>query len=341
MPDCSTAQLIGYLLNALEEEEREQIEQELRRRPELRKRLQRLKERLAILELGRVEVLPPRGLAERTCQRVLKDRQVPSPGSAVAVTAGLGRRYSAGGRQPCGFRLSPLADYWAGQRPGWSFADLAVGGLVMLIVVSLLFPALAEVRFRFRVLACRDNCRELFQAIHHYQNVRNLQGPAGIVRANMAMVEQLAGNSPWRPMLHPCPGAVPEMGHNRRANSFQNATFFTPLELIAEDVTGGLYGYVPLKTGSPNASLPVEQVSLAALPLWRDCPDPRDCGGWSWNHEGRGENWLFADGHVAFLPRSEKHVDPPKFGVTHLEHAALSGGFQQAGFGGWQFVSAP
>jgi len=342
MLDCSTAQLIGYLLNALEEEEREQIEQELQRRPELRKRLQRLKERLAILELGRVEVLPPRGLAERTCQRVLKDRQVSSPGCAVASTGDLGRWFSVGGYRACGFRLSPLADYWAGQGPSWSFADLAVGGLVVLIVVSLLFPALAEVRFRSRVLACRDNCRELFQAIHHYQNVRNLQGPAGIAQANMAMVAQLAGNSPWRPTFRPCPGAVLRTDRDRRVDDFQSdSLLFTPLELITEDAAAGLFGYAPLTAGSASVPPLAEQVSLAALPLWHDYPHPRDCGGWSWNHEGRGENWLFADGHVVFFPRSERFVQQPRFEATHLDHRGLSVGFQQAGFGGWQFASGP
>lgn len=347
MPDCSPAQLIGYLLNALEDEEREQIEQELLRRPELRKKLQRLKRRMTILELGRVEVSPPRGLAERTCQKVLQARQTPLPGPAVIGAAALLKRLSAGGRHACGFRLSPLADYWAGQGPTWSFADLAVGSLVVLIIVSLLFPALAEVRFRSKVLACRDNYRELSQVIHHYQNVSNIPGPAGLAQANLAVVEQIFGTAPWRPMFRSCPGVPAKTERDFWGKSGHNPFLFVSTELgTEEDVDSELLGYMPMIPEFAGVSSWDDQVSLAAVPLWRDRPHPRDCGGWSWNHDGRGENWLFADGHVVFLRRSEGNgprLEPGTMTTAAIfpDQSALFLRLRRWRFSSYQVVAGP
>lgn len=303
MPDCSTTQLIGYLLDALDEEEREQIEQELARRPELRKKLQRLKDRLGFLDLGRVDVSPPQGLAERTCQLVLQSRQTVLSDCPVSASVGLRKRGQSVDRRVFGFRLSPLGDYWAGHGTNWSFADLAVGTLVVLIVISLLFPALAEVRFRSRVVVCRDNCRELYQTIHQYQDLKDLPGPEGVAQASLAVVGFSRGNAFTWPALRPCPGVVvdADLGGDQASRAFEPAGF----TFENQPRRAGL-GYLPVTYSSDSSEgwIPsFDQVSLAALPVWRDRPHPRDCEGWSWNHEARGENWLFADGHVVFLPR--------------------------------------
>ncbi|MGQ9761646.1 MAG: hypothetical protein ACUVQH_07015 [Thermogutta sp.] len=347
MPDCSPAQLVGYLLNALEDEEREQIEQELLRRPELRKKLQRLKRRMTILELGRVEVSPPRGLAERTCQKVFQTRQASVSGATGVSAAAMLKRLSGGGRHVCGFRLSPLADYWAGQGPNWSFADLAVGVLVVLIVVSLLFPALAEVRFRSKVLACRDNFRELSQVIHHYQNFSNIRGLEGITQANLAVVEQLVGTARWGPMFRSCPGVPEKMDRDFWANLGHNPFLLVSTELgKEEDVDSELLGYMPMIPESAGLSSWDDQVSLAAVPLWRDRPHPRDCGGWSWNHDGRGENWLFADGHVVFFRRSEGNGPPLELGTISTaaifpDQSALFPKPRRGRFSSYQVVAGP
>ncbi|HOP78583.1 MAG: hypothetical protein WBH86_02885 [Thermogutta sp.] len=308
MPDCSPAQLIGYLLNALDEEEREEIEQELVRCPELRKKLQRLKRRLAVLELGRREIAPPPGLADRTCQFVFQ-----SCGClAIRHTTKATSPALPASRDVAGFRLSPLSDYLGGHGANWSFADLVVSALVVLIVVSLLFPALAEVRFRSRVLACRENYRELYQAVHQYQNVNALAGAAGIAQANFAVAKQfLTPPLSWS-AIRRCPGMVVESSVNDGSRSVKVSESWVESETAFDREFGGvLLGYSPvIHTASLGSAIPYEQVSLAAIPLWRDSPHPRDCQGWSWNHEGRGENWLFADGHVAFLPRHRTNERP-------------------------------
>jgi len=312
MPDCSKAQLIGYLLNALDEEEREQIEQELARRPELRKRLQRLKDRLGFLDLGRVDVSPPQGLAERTCRLVLQHSGTLLSVCTVAVSAGHRKRGQFTDRRVFGFRLSPLGDYWAGHGTNWSFADLAVGTLVVLMVISLLFPALAEVRFRSRVLVCRDNCRELYQAIHQYQDLKAVPGPEGVVRANLAIAGLSQADAFAWPAFQSCPGVVIDTGLDLHQES---EPFESAGSMVENQSRRILLGYLPVAQSFEDLVLFSDQVSLAALPVWRDRPHPRDCEGWSWNHEARGENWLFADGHVVFLPRTG--------GVSH--QAVLAG----------------
>lgn len=306
MPDCSTAQLIGYLLNALDEEEREEIEQELVRCPELRAKLQRLKRRLSVLELGRRESAPPQGLADRTCRFVFQSCRPLAAGQAAETR----RPAVPTNSRATGFRLSPLSDYLVGHGVNWSLADLVVGTLVILIVVSLLFPALAEVRFRSRVLACRDNYRELYQAVHQYQNVNALQGAVGIARANLAVAERFFTPPRSWSSIRPCPGMVVESHGDGNRSVKANEPWLESETAFDREFGGIPLGYSPLAHASLVSAIPYDQVSLATVPLWRDSPNPRDCQGWSWNHEGRGENWLFADGHVAFLPR-HRTGEPP------------------------------
>ena len=62
MADEQSQQLLGYLLEALEEDERRQIEAQLRRDPELRAELGRLRGCLEPLESSWRPVCPPAGL---------------------------------------------------------------------------------------------------------------------------------------------------------------------------------------------------------------------------------------------------------------------------------------
>src|SRR5262245_7783898 len=65
-------QLLGYLLGALDDAEREQVEDELGKNPTLRVEMARFQELLSRLGMDEepVEHEPPAGLAERTCEFV-------------------------------------------------------------------------------------------------------------------------------------------------------------------------------------------------------------------------------------------------------------------------------
>src|SRR5262249_40315229 len=59
-------QLVGYLLNALDEDARRQVETYLHASPDARRKLESLRTALSPLESDRAHPAPPAGLAERT-----------------------------------------------------------------------------------------------------------------------------------------------------------------------------------------------------------------------------------------------------------------------------------
>jgi len=63
-------ELVGYLLDALEEEEVRHVEQTLQTSMTIRQRLEVLRLALFPLEADREHVSPPAGLAARTCKRI-------------------------------------------------------------------------------------------------------------------------------------------------------------------------------------------------------------------------------------------------------------------------------
>jgi len=63
-------QLLGYLLEALEPDERHRLEAELLQDPTLQRDLEELNDSLEPLRLTEDPPEPPTGLAERTCQMI-------------------------------------------------------------------------------------------------------------------------------------------------------------------------------------------------------------------------------------------------------------------------------
>lgn len=68
--DLNRVKLLGYLMNALDEDELAQIERELLRQPQMRRELAELQEELSPLSFVYESVDPPEDLAQRTCDRI-------------------------------------------------------------------------------------------------------------------------------------------------------------------------------------------------------------------------------------------------------------------------------
>jgi hypothetical protein len=66
-------ELVGYLLAALEDEEARHIEQTLQTNARVYHHLEILRLALVPLEADRDHVMPPAGLAARTCKRIRMD----------------------------------------------------------------------------------------------------------------------------------------------------------------------------------------------------------------------------------------------------------------------------
>jgi hypothetical protein len=146
--------LIRYLLGELDAQEQRQLEERLRTSPELRRELTHLRTCFAAAcDTDHAEEELPRGLAERTTQRVA-GADCPSPDHGAS-------RFAA-----CS-TAAANADPPAGAL-GWSLADLAVAGGVFLAVSMLLFPALRDSRDATRATLCQSRQWELGKALFQF-----------------------------------------------------------------------------------------------------------------------------------------------------------------------------
>jgi prepilin-type processing-associated H-X9-DG protein len=136
--------LIRYLLGELDADERVALQAQLQANPELRQQLARLRECFAAHQDDELEANgPPRGLAERTAERVTQCED-----TSTVLNSCHAAEFNAMGDPPAGIL-------------GWSLADLTVAGGVMIAVSMLLFPALRNSRDGTRSLDCQNNLRQI------------------------------------------------------------------------------------------------------------------------------------------------------------------------------------
>lgn len=145
MADHDREQLLGYVLNALEAEERRAVERRLCREPRLRRDLAHVREELQPLAATRARHAPPRGLAARTCELVGLFAG-PAPAPRVAIRR---RRPSTA---PSTTDVPTAAS--------WKWTDLAVALSVFAAVCLTLVPGLLNARVDSRRTACQDNLRQ-------------------------------------------------------------------------------------------------------------------------------------------------------------------------------------
>jgi hypothetical protein len=163
MADCKQErQLLGFLLGALEDSERDRLERQLAVDPALREKLARADESLDVLRSVPRTFKAPEGLAARTCRRVFAYAEALAAGSAGAArTARPAPRQRARVMSPAAVPPSSTAT--------WGWSDLVVALGVFLAVSCSIFPALQRSRMNSRLVACQGNMRQLglTQAQYH------------------------------------------------------------------------------------------------------------------------------------------------------------------------------
>ena len=143
-------QLIRYLLGELDDEERREVRALLRDNPDLQQELAQLRECFSATQEFDDEPLPPRNLAQRTAMQIAdSDDDV-----LEAISSSKGRMADSN-EAPAGVL-------------GWSLADLAVAGGVMLAVSMLLFPALRNSRNDSRLTVCANNQYQFWMMAARY-----------------------------------------------------------------------------------------------------------------------------------------------------------------------------
>jgi prepilin-type processing-associated H-X9-DG protein len=134
--------LVGYLLNALELEERRDVERHLRCDPRASERLEQLRLALEPLAADDEPIDPPAGLWERTLGRVEDYQRSNLPQAPV--------------------RLLPRA---SGGRGWWNRADVLVAASILLCLALLIPPSLSYVHQRQNLAVGQNNLRVLYTAL--------------------------------------------------------------------------------------------------------------------------------------------------------------------------------
>lgn len=322
--------LLGYLLDALDDRERQRVVEALQRDPKLREELEDLRRSLNPLDSAADDGTPPEGLADQTCDLVEAIEEAPEllPPQAVG--------HSAGHRGGLSSQPRELA---AGTR-SWTPADSFVVAGIFLAMSMLFFPAIAGSRFRSRITTCQHKLQCLGTALAKYSENKGgyfpsiptsgNQSVAGIYGPKLIHAQLLTD-----PMILICPGSTMA----NQIDAFRPVTL-EELEranaielLLMHRRMGGSYGYSLGYRVDGQYCTPRNR-GRSSFAIMSDAPSLHLVASQSDNHAGRGQNVLFEDLRVEFLSTSLGNE-----GYDHLFRSR--GGYFEAGWDDDDSVIAP
>lgn len=275
--------LIGYLLGALDADERAQVERQLAMNPQLRQRLDKLDEQLCSMRGEDEDETVPPFLAERTCAAIdayqaARKAQPPAPPNQRATDPS-----------------------------GWSFVDLAVAGGVCLAVSLLFFPAVVNSRFEARAAACRNNLRQLGTSLAMFSENNRGFFPVPATDGNGACAGYVApllrdAGLLEQPQTLVCPSSplaeectdwyVPTCEELLRARGQRL--------VMLQRTMGGSYAYTMGHVAN-NHLQPTRNMRRSTFVIVADSPSHEFSERRSTNHGARGQNVLFEDMSVRFV----------------------------------------
>lgn len=282
--DVSAQQeLIGFVLGTLSEDERAEFEAKLYSQPELRGQVEALRRRLAPLAAWQVEE-PPADLADRIMARVATT--TPLKYVAERVTMPPEREPSA-----------------ASRRPFATLNELVALAACLAIIVGIMFPGVTRRNHVAVQARCAQNLAAVAGGFGQYAAMFGGQPrvymppPNNFIRRpmrnHMAPVIQIRLIVPAQLVCPTQTGEIPtEEEVRQNVGAFLNNVHFR--------------FYSVQNPNGPATSV----ANPSAMPMLAD-PNPMFTGGRyvpkqadanSYAHRGRGQNTLFQDGSVQFLP---------------------------------------
>ncbi len=286
-------QLLGYLLEALDDDERQQVEQLLEDDPSLIGELQTLRTALEPLVEDYEDFEPPAGLAQRACSQVDERRQL----EPVGLAGGSSSAAMSGSFAP---------------RSRISVADVVVTAGIVLAAVLIFFPAIASSRYSSRLTHCQNNLRRLGLAMVNYSD--KLGGgffPAIASTGNRAFAGIYAPTLIDSRYLADANSLICGSSTTtaRRADfrvpTFEEIDRATRQEIVyIHQRTGDIYGYTLGVMANGTYAAPRNQ-GRANFGLMADRLD---------SHSGLGRNILYEDGHFKFIETNAKKplwIDDP------------------------------
>lgn len=284
---------VGYLLDALDERTKLQVEGYLEEHPEARAKLAILKQGLNVLEADPDAPAPPPLLAERTLARVAE--HVCASGDHLAEL-------------PKAPRATPAMV--RGHRSWWRRADVLVAASLLLTVTGISLIVLQRMQgpsSASMVVECKNNLREFFGGLQAYRD-RDGHFPdivkeaphdvAGMVVPILVEAGMLPSSASIR-----CPavGAPLSCDLTLAALRDMNDADFKPRSPCLSMCYAYSLGYRD-EEGVWHAAGDAKDAALSQTPIMADRPPSEGIVKNSVNHGGDGQNVLFADGHLVFLP---------------------------------------
>jgi prepilin-type processing-associated H-X9-DG protein len=296
--------LIGFVLGALDSGEQESIRRRVAQDQELQRQVQLVERCLYPLAPLRADVQPPSGLAARTCACLTIDSPAPGAiGTATRDVARVATPVTLASRARSGtaaWGADRMEMY--GEVRQWTLADFVVAAGVCLAAACLFFPALSNSRYNTQLVNCQNNMRQLGSSLASFSENAGGYFPVIPARGNLSFAGAYA------PML--ASKGLIEDGRVFLCPSKGNTLV---LKVTLEDVTaargpqlvrihriaGGDYAYVVgyVQGGRLHGIRNRHSANAAIL---ADAPLENLLNGAITTH-ARGQNVLFADGHVHFL----------------------------------------
>jgi len=295
---------MGYLLDALTDDEILAVENQLAASSHLRLRLKSLREMLFPLAEDSDVYEPPSGLSDRVLGALDNSHNSERENVEGAGIAGL----SASERGK-GDSKSPR---------GWS--DLFVGLAAAIVGLCILSPAILKSQEGARTAQCAGQLREIGQMIRDYAFYRpkhvvpevDAAGPlafAGVYAIRLSDAGLLDDRSIlWCPNNQPSDQLTFSLGSGPAPKINDLVAMMKARREIWQRIAGGTYAYnlgimIDQQHETPQMQNRSSFAILADAPL-RQSPDKK-----IWTvHFGSSSNVLFEDGHIQLM-RFDKHLD--------------------------------
>jgi prepilin-type processing-associated H-X9-DG protein len=285
------ADLIGYLLDALDPDDRVAVEAHLRASADAAARLEELRLAFAPLEADRESPAPPPGLVLQTLARVAEYvaehepcREQPIGAEAVARSLALQDEPLAFPAPPRPLRAPPRDEPELTALGGRFRLDIVVAGCIALFACGLVFSAVGKLRERNQMVACQNTLRTIHVGLTGYADTNGGRYPqvgVGVNATADTFVRALADSGQMPVGFQPCcPAASTTPG--------THASYTYTLGYRTPD--GGLWGL------RRDDGLPGDH---DLVPICADFPTPAAAptAGPICTHRG-GMNVLFVGGNV-------------------------------------------
>lgn len=304
-------ELLGYLLEALDGSEQEQVERELQTNYQLRSELDLLRRGLEPLADDE-HYEPPAGLAERTIQYVFVQWALTAKGPAAKAAA---------------VALPPPAEWnTPAATRAWRFADISVAAGILVAAMAVVVPAINQSRAIAQRIACQNNLSNNYKALASYAERHNGVLPVAEDKGRFAAAGIYAPRLASAGLLDDvstllCPGSP------LTEELTKDGGFRVPLTEDIEKASPEVYEAVAKTMGGSYAmALGYRQGrKYRALrnggggdnyPIMSDLPGEKGMA--IGHHGGLGENLLFKSGRTSYViggnvPGRRDHI--------HLNHA--------------------